>query len=49
VLDLFLVPVARAYAWVAVSARLLYLRRIQFQMLLVLTALVALLAWGFVR
>jgi formate hydrogenlyase subunit 3/multisubunit Na+/H+ antiporter MnhD subunit len=49
VLDLFLVPVARLYAWVALSARLLYLRRIQFQMLLVLAALVALLTWGFVR
>jgi formate hydrogenlyase subunit 3/multisubunit Na+/H+ antiporter MnhD subunit len=49
VLDRFLVPAARAYAWLALSARLLYLRRIQFQILLVLAALVAMLAWGFTR
>ncbi|HSN92014.1 MAG TPA: proton-conducting transporter membrane subunit [Anaeromyxobacteraceae bacterium] len=49
VLDLLIVPVARACAWVALSARLLYLRRIQFQILLVLAALVAMLAWGFAR
>jgi hypothetical protein len=48
VLDLVLAPVARAYAWVALRARLLYLRRIQFQMLLVLATLLAMLAWGFV-
>jgi hydrogenase-4 component B len=48
VLDLAILPVARAYGWLATRARLLYLRRIQFQMLLVLMTLVAVLAWGFV-
>ena len=48
VLDLLLLPLARGYAWLATRARLLYLRRIQFQMLLVLMTLVAVLAWGFV-
>jgi formate hydrogenlyase subunit 3/multisubunit Na+/H+ antiporter MnhD subunit len=47
VLDLGLVPAARAYEWFATRARLLFLRRIQFQMLLVLATLVAVLAWGF--
>jgi hypothetical protein len=47
VLDLALVPAARAYDRLATRARLLYLRRIQFQMLLVLATLVAILAWGF--
>jgi formate hydrogenlyase subunit 3/multisubunit Na+/H+ antiporter MnhD subunit len=47
VLDLALVPAARAYEWLATRARLLFLRRIQFQMLLVLATLVAVLAWGF--
>jgi formate hydrogenlyase subunit 3/multisubunit Na+/H+ antiporter MnhD subunit len=46
VLDLVLLPAARAYAWVAFQARLLYLRRIQFQMLLVFATLLALLAWA---
>jgi formate hydrogenlyase subunit 3/multisubunit Na+/H+ antiporter MnhD subunit len=48
VLDLLLLPAARAYHAVAFRARLLYLRRIQFQILLVLATLVAVLAWGFV-
>jgi len=48
VLDLGLLPAARAYGRLATRARLLYLRRIQFQMLLVLVTLVAFLAWGFV-
>lgn len=49
VLDLGLVPAARAYEWVATGARRLYLRRlIQFQMLLIVVTLVAVLAWGFV-
>ncbi len=47
VLDLALLPAARGWAWLATRARLLYLRRIQFQMLLVLLTLVAILAWGF--
>jgi formate hydrogenlyase subunit 3/multisubunit Na+/H+ antiporter MnhD subunit len=47
VLDLALAPAARAYAWLATRARLLYLRRIQFQMLLVVATLVLALAWGF--
>jgi hypothetical protein len=47
VLDLGLLPAARAYAWLATRARLLSLRRIQFQMLLVLLTLLAVLAWGF--
>jgi hydrogenase-4 component B len=49
VLDLALVPAARAYGELASRARVLYLRRlIHFQMLLVLVTLVAVLAWGFV-
>jgi hypothetical protein len=48
VLDLALAPAARAYAWVAFRARLLYLRRMQFQMLLILATLVAFIVWGFV-
>jgi formate hydrogenlyase subunit 3/multisubunit Na+/H+ antiporter MnhD subunit len=48
VLDLVILPAARGYAWAAFRARLLYLRRMQFQMLLVLATLVAVLAWGFV-
>jgi hypothetical protein len=47
VLDLALLPAARGWAWVATQARLLYLRRVQFQMLLVLLTLIAVLAWGF--
>ncbi|ACL67120.1 NADH dehydrogenase (quinone) [Anaeromyxobacter dehalogenans 2CP-1] len=47
VLDLALLPAARAYGWIAERARLLYLRRIHFQMLLVLVTLLAVLAWGF--
>jgi hypothetical protein len=49
VLDLALDPAARAYAWLATRARLLFLRRVQFQMLLVLGTLLAILAWGFLR
>lgn len=50
VLDRLLVPLARALGWVAAHMRVLYLRRlIQFQMLLVLATLVAILAWGFAR
>jgi hydrogenase-4 component B len=49
VLDLAIVPVARAYGGLANRARVLYLRRlVQFQMLLVVVTLVAVLAWGFV-
>ncbi|ABS27960.1 proton-conducting transporter membrane subunit [Anaeromyxobacter sp. Fw109-5] len=48
VLDLALAPGARAVRWLATQAHLLYLRRIQFQVLLVLATLVAVLAWGFV-
>jgi len=48
VLDLALLPAARGYAWLATRARLLFLRRVHFQMLLVLLTLVAILAWGFV-
>jgi formate hydrogenlyase subunit 3/multisubunit Na+/H+ antiporter MnhD subunit len=48
VLDLALVPAARAYGWLTRRARELSLRRIQFQMLLVLATLVAILTWGFV-
>ncbi|HUL60374.1 MAG TPA: proton-conducting transporter membrane subunit, partial [Anaeromyxobacteraceae bacterium] len=48
VLDLLLLPAARAYHWAAIQARLLYLRRIQFQILLILATLLAVLAWGFV-
>jgi formate hydrogenlyase subunit 3/multisubunit Na+/H+ antiporter MnhD subunit len=47
VLDLALLPAARGWAWVATSVRGLYLRRIQFQMLLVVLTLLAVLAWGF--
>jgi hypothetical protein len=47
VLDVALPPAVHAYGWLATSARLLYLRRIQFQILLVLATLVAVLAWGF--
>jgi hypothetical protein len=46
VLDLALTPAARAYAWLATRARLLYLPRIHVQMLLVLVTLVAALAWS---
>jgi formate hydrogenlyase subunit 3/multisubunit Na+/H+ antiporter MnhD subunit len=48
VLDLGLLPAARGYAWAALRVRLLYLRRIQFQILLVLATLLAVLAWGLV-
>jgi hypothetical protein len=49
VLDLALVPAARACGKLASRARVLYLRSlIHFQMLLVLVTLVAVLAWGFV-
>ncbi len=48
VLDEALVPAARAYGWLSGRARLLNVRRIQLQMLLVLATLVAALAWGFV-
>jgi hypothetical protein len=47
VLELALDPAARAYRWLTTRARMLALRRIQFQMLLVLATLVAVLAWGF--
>ena len=47
VLDLALVPAARAYTWLTTQARVLSLRRIQFQMMLVLATLVAALTWGF--
>ncbi len=47
VLDLALLPAARGYGWLATSVRGLYLRRIQFQMLLVVLTLLAVLAWGF--
>jgi hypothetical protein len=47
VLDLALLPAARGYAWLATHVRVLYLRRVQFQMLLVLLTLIAVLAWGF--
>jgi NADH:ubiquinone oxidoreductase subunit 5 (subunit L)/multisubunit Na+/H+ antiporter MnhA subunit len=49
VLDLVLLPVAKAYGWLAARARPLVLQRIQFQMLLVLLTLVAMLALGFAR
>jgi formate hydrogenlyase subunit 3/multisubunit Na+/H+ antiporter MnhD subunit len=49
VLDLGLAPAARAYAWLATRARLLYLSRIHVQMLLVLATLLAALAWSVVR
>jgi formate hydrogenlyase subunit 3/multisubunit Na+/H+ antiporter MnhD subunit len=48
VLDLALSPAARGFRSLATRAHLLYLRRIQFQVLLVLATLVAVLAWGFV-
>jgi formate hydrogenlyase subunit 3/multisubunit Na+/H+ antiporter MnhD subunit len=48
VLDLALVPAARAYGWITERARRLNVRRIQLQMLLVLATLVAVLGWGFV-
>jgi formate hydrogenlyase subunit 3/multisubunit Na+/H+ antiporter MnhD subunit len=48
VLDEVLVPAARGYGWLSGRARLLNVRRIQLQMLLVLATLVAILAWGFV-
>jgi formate hydrogenlyase subunit 3/multisubunit Na+/H+ antiporter MnhD subunit len=48
VLDLGLLPAARGWAWLATRARWLYLRRVQFQMLLVVVTLVAFIAWGFV-
>ncbi|WP_242346458.1 proton-conducting transporter transmembrane domain-containing protein, partial [Anaeromyxobacter terrae] len=48
VLDLALSPAARGFRWLAARAHLLFLRRIQFQALLVLATLVAVLAWGFV-
>ena len=47
VLDLALVPAARGIRWLATGARLVNLRRIHFQALLVLATLVAMLAWGF--
>ena len=47
-LDQALVPAARAYGWISGRARLLNLRRVQLQMLLVLATLVAALTWGFV-
>jgi NADH:ubiquinone oxidoreductase subunit 5 (subunit L)/multisubunit Na+/H+ antiporter MnhA subunit len=49
VLDLALAPAARAYAWLATRARLLYLSRIHVQMLLVVATLVAALAWSVLR
>ncbi len=48
VVDLALVPAARAYEWLSTRARLLFLRWIQFQMLLVVATLVVILTWGFV-
>jgi hypothetical protein len=48
VLDLLLLPAARGYQWLATRTRLLYLRRMQVQILLVLATLVAALVWGFV-
>jgi hypothetical protein len=48
VLDLGLLPAARGWVWLATHARSLYLRRVQFQMLLVVVTLVAFIAWGFV-
>jgi hydrogenase-4 component B len=47
VLDLGLLPVARGYAWLATGARLLYLRRVHVQTLLVALTLLAALAWAF--
>jgi hypothetical protein len=49
VLELALDPAARAYRWLTAHARRLALRRVQFQMLLVLVTLVAVLGWGFLR
>jgi formate hydrogenlyase subunit 3/multisubunit Na+/H+ antiporter MnhD subunit len=48
VLDLLLLPASRGYRWLATRAHLVYLRRMQFQILLVLATLVAALVWGFV-
>ncbi len=48
VVDLALEPAARSVAWLATLVRVLYARRIQFQMLLVVATLVAALALGFV-
>ena len=48
VLDLGLAPAARRFRFSSLRAHLLYLRRIQFQVLLLLATLVAALAWGFV-
>ena len=48
VLDEALVPAARAWGWLSGRARLLNVRRVQLQMLLVLATLVATLTWGFV-
>ncbi len=47
VLDLALLPAARGWTWLATHGRGLYLRRVQFQMLLVVLTLLAVLAWGF--
>jgi NADH:ubiquinone oxidoreductase subunit 5 (subunit L)/multisubunit Na+/H+ antiporter MnhA subunit len=47
-LDLALFPASRAYASLATRARTLFFRRVQFQMLLVIVTLVAILVWGFV-
>jgi hypothetical protein len=47
VLDRGLVPAARGFRWLATALHLLYLRRIHFQVLLVLATLVAMLAWAF--
>jgi len=49
VLDLVLLPIARAYGRLATRARLLFLQRVQFQMLLVLLTLVAMLVLAFAR
>lgn len=49
VLDLGIGPAARAYVWIATRAHILYLRLVQMQMLLILVALLAILAWGFLR
>jgi len=48
VLDVVLLPAARAYRWAATQVRGLYRRRVQFQILLILATLLAALAWGFV-
>jgi formate hydrogenlyase subunit 3/multisubunit Na+/H+ antiporter MnhD subunit len=49
VLDLVLDPAARGVQWLATRARLLYVTRVQLQILFVLATLVAVLAWGFLR